>query len=346
MSDKTGIEWTDHTFNPWWGCSRVSPACRFCYADRDAKRYGHEVWRRHGPRRMLSEANWQRPLKWNRDAERAGAPTKVFCASMADVFEDHPDVGEARKRLWDLIEATPWLTWQLLTKRPENVGRMAPWRDNWPAHVWLGTSVENQRYADERIPVLLESGAATLFLSCEPLLGPVDLGMGTDHSGHARDHIIDSWGWDCLDCSTEEIVVSWTVPDGPRISWVIAGGESGPKARLSHPDWFRSLRDQCARARVPFLFKQFGEWSPRYGADWPVGDAWRNPQRHRWVSPHDGRTKAFGEFTGTDDLDWARMFRVGKKAAGRELDGRTWDEFPPAAEPAGMAGMTGTGGTA
>lgn len=99
MSDITKIEWTDHTFNPWWGCSRVSPACRFCYADRDARRYGHDLWRRHGQRRMLSEKNWERPLKWNRDAERAGVPEKVFCASMADVFEDHPDLEESRKRL-------------------------------------------------------------------------------------------------------------------------------------------------------------------------------------------------------------------------------------------------------
>jgi protein gp37 len=126
MSDVTAIEWTDHTFNPWWGCSRVSPACRFCYADRDAQRYGHQVWRRHGPRRMLSEANWQRPLRWNRDAERAGIPAKVFCASMADVFEDHPDVAAPRERLWGVIETTPWLIWQLLSKRPENIARMVP----------------------------------------------------------------------------------------------------------------------------------------------------------------------------------------------------------------------------
>ncbi len=157
MSDVTAIEWTDHTFNPWWGCSRVSPACRFCYADRDAQRYGHQVWRRHGPRRMLSEANWQRPLRWNRDAERAGIPAKVFCASMADVFEDHPDVAAPRERLWGLIEATPWLIWQLLTKRPENIARMVPWGGEWPPHVWVGTSVENQRYADERIPVLVSA---------------------------------------------------------------------------------------------------------------------------------------------------------------------------------------------
>jgi len=155
MSDTTRISWTDMTHNPWWGCARVSPACRFCYADSTAQRWGFQVWRRHGERRMLSEANWAKPLRWNRDAERAGVPAKVFCASMADVFEDHPDVAEPRKRLWGLIEVTPWLRWQLLTKRPENVAGMVPWGSRWPSWVWLGTSVENQRYADERIPILL-----------------------------------------------------------------------------------------------------------------------------------------------------------------------------------------------
>jgi protein gp37 len=170
------IEWTDYTFNPWWGCARVSPACRSCYADTLATRYGHDqLWRRKGPRRLMSDTHWKQPLKWNRDAERDGTPKRVFCASMADVFEDHPDVAESRQRLWDLINATPWLHWQLLTKRPENVAAMAPWGNDWPDHVWLGTSVENQRWAETRIPHLLAIPAKTRFLSCEPLLGPVDL---------------------------------------------------------------------------------------------------------------------------------------------------------------------------
>lgn len=170
------IEWTDYTYNPWWGCARVSPACRSCYADTLATRYGHDqLWRRKGPRRMMSDAHWKQPLKWNRDAERDGTPKRVFCASMADVFEDHPDVVEARKRLWDLIDATPWLHWQLLTKRPENVASMAPWGADWPENVWLGTSVENQRWAETRIPHLLAAPAKTRFLSCEPLLSELDL---------------------------------------------------------------------------------------------------------------------------------------------------------------------------
>ena len=236
MSDVTAIEWTDHTFNPWWGCSRVSPACRFCYADRDARRYGHELWRRHGQRRMLSERNWQRPLKWNRDAERNGVPEKVFCASMADVFEDHPDLEEPRKRLWDLIEATPWLCWQLLTKRPENVAGMAPWGDEWPSWVWLGVSAENQRWADTRIPVLFEIPARTKFISAEPLLGPIDLGF--DHECGDPPHY----------------------PCPPMADWLIIGGESGGRARPMQLEWARDLLAQCRESEVstvPFV-KQLG----------------------------------------------------------------------------------------
>lgn len=296
MSDKTSIEWTDHSFNPWWGCSRVSPACRFCYADRDASRYGMTLWRRHGERRMLSDANWAKPLKWNRAAERAGKPALVFCASMADVFEDHPQLAEPRERLWPLIEETPWLRWQILTKRPENVARMAPWGNSWPDHVWLGTSVENQRFAEERIPALLNIPARTRFLSCEPLLGPVDLSPWLWHGIYYPDGTGDM------------------EPTGV-IDWVICGGESGPKARPMHPDWARALRDECQSASVPYLFKQWGEWSPapsNYGADVPA----RAQQATRLLFAHEG------------DADGQIMLRAGKKRAGRVLDGREWDEFP------------------
>lgn len=272
MSDTTAIQWTDHTFNTWWGCSRVSPACRFCYADGLAHRYGHELWRRSGPRRMLSDANWKNPLKWNRAAERAGKPALVFCCSMADVFEQHP-VGEvnaqldaARARLWELIAETPWLRWQLLTKRIENVVDMVPWGKTWPRNVWLGTSVENQKFAEERVPVLLSipDTEVTRFLSVEPMLGPVDLRKWLhDSSCHIR---------------TSEQVCTCTEPREVGVDWVICGGESGPKNRPMDLAWARSLRDQCADAGVPFLFKQVG-----------------------------GRTS---------------------KAGGRDLDGRTHDEFP------------------
>lgn len=286
MSENSAIEWTTHTFNTWWGCARVSPGCRFCYADGIATRYGHELWRRKGERRMLSDNHWRQPLKWNRDAENAGKPAKVFCASMADVFELHPDpatnaeLDAARARLWDLIDQTPWLRWQLLTKRPQNVMGMVPWGALWPSTVWLGTSTEDQIRADERIPVLLDIPAKVRFLSAEPLLGPIDLaGPADQHGARSR---LTYWltgrpGWGPEETSrtglvTQELVV------GPRISWVIVGGESGPKHRSMNVEWVRSLRDQCVSAGVPFLFKQ-----------------------------HGGRTS---------------------KANGRDLDGRTWDEFP------------------
>lgn len=324
MADTTAIEWTDHTFNPWWGCARVSPACRFCYADGLARRYGHELWRRKGPRRMLSDANWAKPLKWNRDAEKAGVPAKVFCASMADVFEDHPQVAEPRKRLWHLIEATPWLRWQLLTKRPENIADMAPWGNSWPGHVWVGTSVENQRYANERISILAEIPAAVRFLSCEPLLGPVDLSRWLCPK-------VDTCTCSEPDVGSYSVHEPYCGDEPPQIEWIISGGESGAKARLSHPDWFRSLRDQCVAAGVPHLFKQFGEHSPYIPI---VADASR-PGRERpdwdrkavWVEAATGKTVK-SEADVPDTGSWQAMYRVGKKSAGRRLDGETWTQFP------------------
>lgn len=224
MGKTTGIAWTEHTFNPWAGCSRISPGCRNCYADNDwAQRFHPDkpLWRRDGDRMVMSDAKWREPAKWNREAQQARRPEFTFTASMADVFEDHPGIVDARTRFWDLIGATPWLRWQLLTKRPENVARMAPWADRWPDNVLLGTSVENQRWADTRIPILRSLPAAVRFLSCEPLLGPVELDL-----------------------------------DG--IGWVIVGGESGRDPRPFDLDWARSIRDQCAAAGIPVFVKQMG----------------------------------------------------------------------------------------
>lgn len=320
MAENSKIEWTDHTFNPWMGCTKVSSACAHCYAERDMDhRYGKVKWGPQGTRVLTSAANWKQPLKWNREAARDGVRRRVFCASLADVFEDwagpvqlmnggevvccdscgkvhrDPDayaecpcsrwlqradfakLSDVRRELFALIDATPHLDWLLLTKRPENIhamwprcthckgngriemlehcqvcrGRgMEPHRPN----VWLGTSVENQEYAELRIPELLKCRdlSPVLFLSCEPLLGPVEL------------------------------------QNIKSIDWVIAGGESGPHARPIHSDWFRGLRDQCQAAGVPYFFKQWGE---------------HDESRHR----------------------------VGKKAAGRLLDGCEHSEFPTTA---------------
>lgn len=268
MGAETAIGWTDHTFNPWWGCVRVSPGCNHCYAESFAKRTGNDVWGKSAERRRFGDKHWNEPVKWNRKAEQDGVRRRVFCASMADVFEDREDHQPDRERLWALIEDTPHLDWQLLTKRPENVLTMTPldFFDRRP-NVWIGTTVEDQQRADERIPVLLDIPATVRFLSCEPLLGPVDLGLGEDHRGHEQDHITTDVYPQCLDCSTEDHVVDWTYIDGPQIDWVIVGGESGPKHRPLDLDWARSIRDQCAAAQVPFFFKQVGGRTPKAGGD-------------------------------------------------------------------------------
>lgn len=282
------IEWTTHTFNPWWGCIRVSPGCEHCYAETLAHRYGYEVW---GPakttgRRMMSDNYWRQPIKWNKAAQAAGTRARVFCASMADVFENHPQVEDARYRLWDLIEATPWLDWLLLTKRPENIlGNTVRWAPfsamgKWPDNVWIGTSVENQEQADKRIPELLKVPAKVRFLSCEPLLGPVDIAdyLGCQHYLHGQ----------VIPCTCS------------LVDWVIVGGESGHGSRAMHPEWARSLRDQCREARTAFFFKQWGNW--------------QYVEMERDAQGRHVRGPGFAN--------------VGKHAAGRLLDGQEWNEMP------------------
>ncbi len=220
------IEWTDHTFNPWWGCTKVSAACENCYAEKWAKRTGHDVWGKNASRRSLSDHYWKQPLVWNKEAQVLGRK-RVFCASMADVFEELSDLNEHRKRLWSLIEKTPNLDWLLLTKRPHLINHLCPWNHNWPINVWIGTTVENQAAAEKRIPKLIEANAKIKFLSCEPLLERVDL---------------EPWI--------------------KNISWVITGGETGANARPTSPEWFRKIRDICIANDVPFHFKQWGDWFP------------------------------------------------------------------------------------
>ena len=344
MAEGTKIEWADHTFNPWIGCTKVSPACDNCYAEDWAKRFKGPAWGKE--RRRTSAANWKQPLKWNREAAafraQHGRAPMVFCASLADVFDNQvPD--EWRRDLWELIQATPNLIWLLLTKRPQNIAKMLPqwyfqgqqescWGpEGWP-HVWLGTTVENQAEADRRIPHLLRVPAAKRFLSCEPLLGPVDL--RDICTGHHFISALNGSAWH----------------EGPglnkfernhtgQIDWVIAGGESGRAARPSHPDWFRALRDQCAAAGVPFLFKQWGEWIEwRHHDDGPYvqtlieGTEDADAALSDCVNP--GFLTPRGDFAWSlDDIpaDEARLMdRVGKKAAGRALDGVIHDGRPEA----------------
>lgn len=264
MGESTAIGWTDHTFNPWWGCTRVSPGCQHCYAETFSKRVGFSdtgskvsLWGKDSERRFFGDKHWNEPRKWDRAAEKAGCRALVFCASMADVFED-PNPGlmdhleEHRFRLFDLIEDTPHLTWQLLTKRPQNVSRMVPagWicdemagqppdaYGTWPSNCWVGTTAEDQKRADERIPYLVSLPAPVRFLSCEPLLGPVRLAETFD----------DDMGVEAID-------------------WVICGGESGPGHRPLDLDAARTLRDECFEAGVPFFFKQVGGPTPTAGGD-------------------------------------------------------------------------------
>lgn len=316
MGDKTGIEWTDATWNPVRGCSRVSEGCRHCYAEQIAARFSGpgqpyegladraksgSKWT--GKVRLIEEALDQ-PLRWRR-------PRRIFVNSMSDLFHENlPD--EAIDRVFAVMALAPQHTFQVLTKRPDRMlewslrnatgGRIfhlagelgKPQSGAWPRpNIWLGVSVEDQRAADERIPLLLQTPAAKRFLSCEPLLGPVDLSRcGKHYTGSGPLHLWKTdlegnGGW-------RQQHGAKTGEDPPEIDWVIAGGESRSGARPMHPDWARSLRDQCAAAGVPFFFKQWGEYLP----DDPAPDA------------------------------HTAMRRVGKKAAGARLDGREHREFP------------------
>lgn len=194
---------------------------------------GQNLWGSSASRRFFGETHWREPLRWNEEARIGRRRDRVFCASMADVFERRAELNEPRRQLWSLIERTPYLDWLLLTKRPQHVARMVPWGNNWPRNVWLGTSIETQRIAEQRLPFLLRNPAVVRFLSCEPLLGSLDLR-------------------------------SWFRRRGLYpIDWVIAGGESGPASRPMHPDWVLRLLQQCDAANVPFHFKQWGHWVPK-----------------------------------------------------------------------------------
>lgn len=353
MSENTKIEWCDHTFNPWEGCQKVGPGCDNCYAEaRNARFAGGTAinWGPGAPRRRTSASNWNKPRAWNgqqffectccgwrgsmRDKEfhtpRKGcihdlvpARARVFCASLADVFDNAVDP-QWRADLFALIEATPNLDWLLLTKRIGNVrGMLAELAhgsdpdlsllDMMPlSNVWLGATIVNQAEADRDIPKLLEVPAAKRFLSMEPLLGPVDL-MHIPVSGaghHEFDPII----------TANVLKRAEAYPPLPQVDWVIVGGESGPGARPIHPDWARSLRDQCDAAGVPFLFKQWGEWAPR--------DQWSFHVRmcKQCAIKLDGSTVSNDD--APQDVGGQRFELVGKKAAGRNLDGRTWDGVP------------------
>jgi len=301
MAENSKIEWCDHTFNPWIGCTKVSAGCDHCYAETlMGKRYKHVKWGKGQPRKRTSEANWRKPIKWNKDAESAEHWPRVFCASLSDWLDPEVPI-EWLVDLLELIRQTSNLDWLLLTKRPElwsdrieavavYIEGLPDWPDehcayaheledlrNWcadwlvfgkaPTNVWIGTTVENQRAADTRIAELLKIPSRIRFLSCEPLLGSVELGFDAS-CDHPRRSCEEVGCWQGVD-------------------WVICGGESGQGARPMDQDWAVELLDQCLANKTPFFFKQWGD--------------------------HDRN----GE-------------RVGKQKSGRRLLGREWNEFPEA----------------
>lgn len=351
MGAKTGIEWTDATWNPILGCSRVSEGCRNCYAEGIAGRFGNgketvysgltqivngrAVW----TGKIVETRRLLQPLSWRK-------PKRVFANSMSDLFHENV-TDEQRDRIFAVMALCPQHTFQVLTKRPERMleylsdlpdarteaiqGQiteimlgemndkvharvMASLPHGWGGlplpNVWLGVSVEDQATADDRIESLLRTPAAVRFLSCEPLLGPVCL-HGQLYKDAAQQVC-------CADCRRVN------VPAVPFPNWVIVGGESGPGARPMHPDWARSLRDQCVAANVPFFFKQWGEWTPGENVERSSGRVpvagWLN---NRWTVGFENLANDEGHIDDEPDL-----YRVGKKAAGALLDGREWKEFP------------------
>jgi protein gp37 len=335
MGEQTNIEWCHHTFNLVIGCAKVSPACANCYAETFAKnRMGLDVWGADKERKVMSENYWRQPLNWNREAEKAGERRRVFCSSMADVFEDHPTVNAQRRRLFDLIDQTPNLDWLLLSKRPENIWRMLikppyDWcprcnvtchvslateeererlfylddeQDEWKCrqcdglvswtrkNVWLGTTAENQHCANERIPELIAAPAVIHFVSAEPLLESFD-----------------------LQYAAEQKPCGGPYKGKFPIDWLIVGGESGPKSRVTHPSCFQHMRWQAEMLGVKFFFKQHGEYIAK--RQWIMGGR----------SLGDIPSRAYGNAIpiGGDEA-----YKVGKKLAGNLLDGECIQEFP------------------
>lgn len=310
MVENSKIQWTDHTFNPWIGCTKVSPGCTNCYAETQRKRFGHDEWGHGKPRTRTSAANWRKPLAWDKAAAAAGVRHRVFCASLADWLD--PEVpAEWLADLLGLIDATPNLDWLLLTKRPElwrdrlkHVAAMATTdgepaegallADYWlggdpPPHVWIGATVEDQKRADERIPHLLSIPARVRFLSCEPLLESVDLWPSfsvADHDGELSGPRVK------LDGS-------------PSIDWVIVGGESGPRARPFDIAWARSIVAQCREAVVAAFVKQLGSRPQSYVMTVSATDHYGNHE-------DDGRVQMLRlrDSRGGDWGEWPEDLRV------------------------------------
>jgi protein gp37 len=256
MVENTKIEWCDHTFNPWIGCQKVSPGCDRCYAEEMMDhRYGKVQWGPHGKRKRTSDDYWKQPHRWAKEARESGTRPRVFCASLADVFDNKAPEG-ARPDLFRLIRATPELDWLLLTKRPQNIVKMLPgdWGDGYP-NVWLGITAEDAEHYRMRWPILSRIPAVVRFVSYEPAiapLGPIDISTAA-----------------CL-------------PD-----WIICGGESGSGARRMKRRWVRNVRDECADLGIAFFMKQIG--SNHHG--WPANIRGKGDDMSEW--PKEFRIRQF-----------------------------------------------------
>lgn len=294
MAANSSIEWTHHTFNPWWGCEKVSPGCAHCYAETGSKRFGFEVWGENAGRRFFKNPHWAEPLKWNRLALCAGERHRVFCGSYCDVCEDRPDLVEQRNRLIGLIEATPSLDWLLLTKRPENFGLFCGplgWSGEWPRNVWAMTTCEDQERANKRIPELIKVNARIRGVSYEPALGPVRFHEwilpvcdGCGVKVNPRDTSCDKCG---------------RSRKPTALDWIIVGGESGRGARPFNFYWARSTLRQCEAAGVACFVKQMGS---------NAHDAWlTNP-------------KIFKDKKGSCPSEWPEDLRV--REFPKEVGGR------------------------
>ncbi len=339
MGEITRIEWTDRTFNPWIGCTKVDAACAHCYAEREdhLHKWTLDGWGKGNPRYKTSPGNWKGPVHWQFDAAREGRRIKVFCASLADWLDEEAPV-EWLVELLALIRLTPDLDWQLLTKRPQNflprinaamkfIEDHAPragfdelheWLLDWvapahnkhlPANVWIGVSAGTRLGCGQRIAQALRIPARVRFLSCEPMLEAIDL-RALYAEVTAVPGIIGQPGCEIMRTAYSALECGVAIPG--KLDWVICGGESGPHARPMHPDWARGLRDQCAQAGVPFFFKQWGEWLPDMQFD-----------GHRTGKPIPSGTIV----RCIDGLD---LYRVGKRAAGWLLDGVEHHAFPSA----------------
>lgn len=331
MTQQTKIEWTDFTVNFWEGCQKVGPGCDHCYAEARNVRFHGDNWG-PGKLRRYVKGGIAKLRKINRHADQFhdehGHWPRVFCSSLSDIFDNAVEPAWRAEAFKELTAATNTRP-QLLTKRVGNVFQMIPpaWAMKWPAHVGLMITVVNQAEADRDIPKLLDLkarlGIPWVGLSMEPLLGPVDLtgwfyGFDTPCKACPKDEDCEC-GWQMRRDLPDNIAPG-------SIDWVIVGGESGHNARPTHPDWIRSLRDQCEAAGTPFLFKQWGEWAPGECCN-------HSPTRSERIATWWNDTWSFDRlkpkaseemhYDGAPDL-----YRIGKARAGRLLDGRTWDGLP------------------